>query len=94
MSSDHTCHTKNFIISFFFWRNHNGTEVDIVFEGKNFFYALEIKANKTWKSEFNKGLNSFKERFETQLGNSKPLRLIGIYTTIQKQRSMTKKFIL
>jgi predicted AAA+ superfamily ATPase len=74
----------------FFWRNHNGTEVDIVFEGKKYFYALEIKANKTWKSEFNKGLNSFKERFYRQLRQSKPLKLIGIYTGDRKAKISDK----
>lgn len=70
----------------FFWRNHNGTEVDIVFEGKKYFFALEIKANKNWKPEFKKGLRSFKDRFDRQPGQPKPVKLIGIYTGDRKAK--------
>lgn len=70
----------------FFWRNHNGQEVDIVFEGKKFFYAIEIKAAPNWKPEFNKGLNSFKDKFVQQKSVKKPLKRMGIYTGERKAK--------
>ena len=63
----------------YFWRNHNGTEVDVVFESQESFYAIEIKASNKWKSEFNKGLRSFKEKYDQQKICKKPLKRIGVF---------------
>lgn len=71
----------------YFWRNHNGMEVDIVFEGAEYFIAIEIKANSIWKTEFNKGLNAFKERYDLSADkHKKALKRIGIYQGEKKSK--------
>lgn len=40
----------------YFWRTPDDVEVDILYETNQGFVAIEIKATKKWKPQFNKGL--------------------------------------
>lgn len=41
-----------------FWRNHQGTEVDVLCETAQGFVAVEIKAGPRWERGFNRGLRT------------------------------------
>ncbi|NOY08224.1 MAG: ATP-binding protein [Spirochaetes bacterium] len=58
----------------YFWRNYDGTEVDLLCETKNGFVAIEMKASYEWQKRFSRGLN----RIQTELS---PARVMcyGIY---------------
>lgn len=58
----------------FFWRSHNGVEVDVLIETTKGFVAIEIKSASEWRSSFNKGL----ARIENELGKDK-VHCLGIY---------------
>ena len=45
----------------YFWRNYDGTEVDLLCETRNGFVAVEIKAAIEWQRRFNRGLNLVRE---------------------------------
>ena len=57
-----------------FWRNHNGTEVDVIAETVAGYTAVEIKASQRWERRFNRGLHLMR----TQLGADKT-RCFGVY---------------
>ena len=57
-----------------FWRNHNGTEVDVIAETVAGYTAVEIKASQRWERRFNRGLHLVR----TQLGTDKT-RCFGVY---------------
>lgn len=57
-----------------FWRNHNGTEVDVIAETVAGYTAVEIKASQRWERRFNRGLHLVR----TQLGADKT-RCFGVY---------------
>ncbi len=44
-----------------FWRNYDGTEVDLICETANGFVAVEIKASTRWDKRFNRGLHRVRE---------------------------------
>ncbi len=58
----------------YFWRNYDGTEVDVLCETTEGFVAIEIKASPRWDKRFNRGLN----RVTQALGKSKTT-CYGIY---------------
>lgn len=45
----------------YFWRNYDGTEVDILCETTTGFVAIEIKASPRWDKRFNRGLHRIKQ---------------------------------
>ena len=57
-----------------FWRNHNGTEVDVIAETVAGYTAVEIKASQRWERRFNRGLHLVR----SQLGAGKT-RCFGVY---------------
>ncbi len=57
-----------------FWRNHNGTEVDVIAETVAGYTAVEIKASSRWERRFNRGLHLVR----SQLGADKT-RCFGVY---------------
>ncbi len=57
-----------------FWRNHNGTEVDVIAETVAGYTAVEIKASSRWERRFNRGLHLVR----SQLGANKT-RCFGVY---------------
>lgn len=57
-----------------FWRNYDGTEVDMLCEMKEGFAAVEIKATATWQKKFLGGL----QRLRTELA-PKNVNLYGVY---------------
>lgn len=66
----------------YFWRNYDQTEVDLLCETPKGFLALEIKAAKQWKNQFNRGLH----RIRDDLGKQK-VKCLGVYQgehTIEK----------
>ena len=44
-----------------FWRNYDGTEVDVLCETARGFVAIEIKAATRWQKRFNRGLHRVRE---------------------------------
>lgn len=58
----------------YFWRNYDGTEVDVLCETATGFAAIEIKASSRWEKRFNRGLHRVREA----LGKSKTT-CYGIY---------------
>ncbi|MCF7948992.1 MAG: DUF4143 domain-containing protein [Spirochaetia bacterium] len=58
----------------FFWRNYDGTEVDFLCETASGFIALEIKAGREWKRQFNRGL----ERVRREMSPA-PMRTYGVF---------------
>ena len=44
-----------------FWRNYDGTEVDLICETENGCVAVEIKAATRWDKRFNRGLHRIRE---------------------------------
>lgn len=57
-----------------YWRDYQGSEVDLICETTHGHLAIEIKSSKIWKPQFSKGLHKFREILK-----SKKLRTIGIY---------------
>lgn len=57
----------------FFFRTPDGVEIDLLFESAGGMIALEIKASRTWRGEFNKGFR----RIQAELDS---VRCIGVYT--------------
>ena len=45
----------------YFWRNYDGTEVDILCETAQGFVAVGIKAGSRWERRFNRGLHKVRE---------------------------------
>ena len=45
----------------YFWRNYEGTEVDVLCETATGFVAIEIKATTRWDKRFNRGLRRVRE---------------------------------
>ena len=43
--------------NFYFWRDQNGHEVDVVYEEDNLLKAIEIKAGSTFQEDWLKGIN-------------------------------------
>lgn len=58
----------------FFWRNYDGTEVDLLCETGNGFVAIEMKAALEWQKRFNRGL----VKIRTELAPAK-VKCYGIY---------------
>lgn len=58
----------------YFWRNYDGTEVDVLCETTTGFAAIEIKASSRWDKRFNRGLR----RVTEALGKNKTT-CYGIY---------------
>ena len=58
----------------YFWRNYDGTEVDVLCETAAGFVAIEIKASARWDKRFNRGLH----RVRDTLGKGKTT-CYGIY---------------
>jgi predicted AAA+ superfamily ATPase len=71
-------HRKDWEI--YYWGTPSGTEVDFVIcKGKK-KWALEVKASRTWKKEFNKGLHS--------IADSKKIEgLFGVYLGKDKHKT-------
>ena len=57
----------------YFFRTHDDVEVDLLFEAADGLVAIEIKASRTWRGEFQKGFR----RITSELPN---VRCIGVYT--------------
>ena len=45
----------------YFWRNYDGTEVDVLCETAKGFVVLEMKASTRWEKRFNRGLHRIRE---------------------------------
>ena len=58
----------------YYWRNYQGTEVDVLCETVTGFVALEIKASSRWERRFNRGMH----RVRDSMGASKTC-CIGVY---------------
>ncbi len=57
-----------------YWRNYQGTEVDLLVETQDGFAAVEVKANARWERRFNRGLH----RVSEDIGKEK-VRRYGVY---------------
>ena len=44
-----------------FWRNYDGTEVDVLCETAEGFVAIEVKASSRWDKRFNRGLHRVRD---------------------------------
>ena len=55
------CYNKRVQPQFFYFRDSNGNEADLLIDQGNFKYAIEIKSSKTMNDSFFKGLNYFKK---------------------------------
>lgn len=53
------CYNKRVQPHFYYFRDSNGNEVDLLIEQSNFIYAIEIKAGSTINDSFFKGLNYY-----------------------------------
>ncbi|HEX4068632.1 MAG TPA: DUF4143 domain-containing protein, partial [Candidatus Babeliales bacterium] len=49
----------------YFWRDHNGREIDCVFDGSRYPVAIEIKAGKTVVTDFFKEIGLWQETTDT-----------------------------
>jgi predicted AAA+ superfamily ATPase len=56
----------------FYFRTHDGVEIDLLFESARGMIALELKASRSWRGEFNKGFR----RIQSELDS---VRCIGVY---------------
>lgn len=65
---------RNLGYQLYFWRNYDGTEVDLLCETRNGFVAIEMKASSSWQKRFNRGLN----RIQIELSPGK-VQCYGIY---------------
>lgn len=61
----------------YFFRTFDDVEVDLLFESARGMVALEFKASRTWRGEFNKGFR----RIASELDR---VRCIGVYTGDRK----------
>lgn len=57
----------------FFFRTHDGIEVDLLFEDARGHVAVEIKSSSTWRGDFAKGLRRVQEEIPG-------VRCLGVYT--------------
>ena len=58
----------------FFWRNYDGTEVDLLCETAQGFVAVEVKAANAWQRRFGGGL----QRIRAELA-SRPIATYGVF---------------
>ncbi len=72
---------KGFEPSFYFYRDSNQNEVDLIFKDGNHLVPIEIKASQTFHSQFLKGLEYFKS-----LTKERCKKGILIYSGEQEQR--------
>ena len=68
------CYNKRVQPNFYYFRDSNGNEVDLLIDQSNFMYAAEIKSSRTMNDSFFKGLNYF-----TALSRQKKVKSICIY---------------
>lgn len=61
----------------YFFRTHDDVEVDLLFESADGMIAVELKASRTWRGEFNKGFR----RIASELDD---VRCIGVYAGERK----------
>ena len=71
----------NFLNDFYFWRDSNGHEVDLLFKDANFTYLIEIKASKTIKIDMFKNLN-----FLSDIMYNEPNKKLLIYGGDENQK--------
>ncbi len=57
-----------------FWRNYDGMEVDLLCETKKGYIAVEMKASREWRKQYNRGL----KRIQTELSPN-IVHCYGIY---------------
>ncbi len=74
-------HYTNKHYPLFYWRNHNGVEVDFFFETQSEYIGIECKLSANWENKYNKGLN----RMLSEIGKQK-VKLIGIYSGKRKAK--------
>lgn len=55
-------------INLYFWRDSNGTEVDLIIDAGNKQLPIEIKAGKTYKQDFQKNLKKYMNYSKTDKG--------------------------
>ncbi|MDX2046932.1 MAG: ATP-binding protein [Chitinophagaceae bacterium] len=55
------CYNRRVQPEFYYFRDSNGNEVDLLIEQSKFTHAIEIKSAKTMNDNFLKGLNYYKE---------------------------------
>ena len=65
----------------YYWRTHDGVEVDVLCETRRGFVAVEIKASVRWERRYHRGL----ERMRTELGAHR-VRCYGVYRGAQPAR--------
>lgn len=58
----------------YYWRTHDGSEVDLFMETRDGFVAVEIKSSARWDNRFNRSLKSLKGFME-----NRPLRCFGVF---------------
>ncbi len=59
----------------FYWRTHDGAEVDLVVETRDGLLAIEMKCSDRWDPRFERGLLRFRGSQE-----DKKVRCLGVYT--------------
>lgn len=62
----------------YFWSSHDGVEVDLFFETKKGYRAIEIKSNTRWDKKYSRGL----DRLHTEMGNK--AKYFGIYLGLRE----------
>ncbi len=73
------CHYQNNDAKVYFWRTQAGSEVDFIIYGPKIFWAIEVKASNSIKSEFLGGLKSFHQDYPSS-------RKIILYMGDEKQK--------
>ncbi|MFH0943642.1 MAG: DUF4143 domain-containing protein, partial [Planctomycetota bacterium] len=67
-------HYRELDYPMFYWRTHEGTEVDLVVETPQGIVALEIKSADRWERRFGNGLQRFRRELE-----DRPVELLGVF---------------
>ncbi len=68
------CYNRRVQPSFYYFRDSNSNEVDLLIEQAGFTYAIEIKSGKTISDSYFKGLNYYKA-----LSKKKKVKTISVY---------------
>jgi predicted AAA+ superfamily ATPase len=58
----------------YYWRTHDGSEVDLFLETRDGYLAVEIKSTTRWDSRYNRSLKSLRNFL-----GAKPLRSLGVF---------------
>jgi predicted AAA+ superfamily ATPase len=67
-------HYRDLDCPVFYWRTHDGAEVDLVVETARGLVAIEVKSVDRWSGSFQRGLLRF-----AALHADRPVRMLGVY---------------